>query len=303
MMTPESNAIIRSLCFHEAWNYAPTRVELCSMLDVGSTRSLVREDVVRTLDELLSSGIVREIDGRIGFPDSLDRIVQTLRERDLLQSRKRRRAILVTKWLVRLSGVRFVALANTTALGNARDEGDLDFFIITKKGMIWSSRFFGGAPFKLIGWMPTNENSRDAVCLSYFITDDGLDLSSHQLTPDDPYFRHWFLSLLPLYDDGVSEQFWSQNAELRQRHPFAEKWIVPPDLAVQKPGITKPTFLAEPLARWFQMRWFPQSIRNRMNRDTTVMVNDKALKFHVTDSRVEYRAKYIEACDKHGIDV
>lgn len=301
MMAPAAHAIFRSLCFHEAWKYAPTRAELISMLDTGTDTDVTREDVARSLNELVTSGVLCEQDGRIGFPESIDSIVRTLRERDPLQPRKRRRARTVVKWLVRLSGVRFVALANTTALGNARDEGDLDFFIITRSGTIWSSRLFGGTPFKCMGWMPTKESSRDAVCLSYFIADDGLNLTSHQLTPDDPYFRHWFLSLVPLYDDGVSQEFWIQNATLRQRHPFAEKWIVPPDVAVPRPLIRKPTHLAESFARWFQTRWFPRSIRERMNKDTTVMVNDHVLKFHVTDNRADYRATYIELCQKRNV--
>ncbi len=299
------DALIRASCFHEAWAYAPTRAELIGSADVGEGRSLLPVpsfDIVKAqLDGLLDDATLAEREGRIGFPDTLAGIVAEMRRRDPLQPRKRRRARRVARWLASLSGVRMVALANTTALGNARDGGDIDFFVIVKKGTIWSTRLLGGAPFRLLRWTPSPGHEQDAVCLSYFIADDGLDLTSHQLVPHDPYFRHWFLSLLPIFDDGVSEELWEVNASLRARHPFALKWIVPPDLRIPSPIFRLPTSIFEPLARAFQRRWFPPSIRERMDRDTTVIVSDQALKFHVTDNRDAYRRAYEGICQKRSI--
>lgn len=290
------NAVLRTLVWAETLGYAPTRAELMLTADVGNGES-------RDIDELIDTRAIVEKMGRIGFPDSVDRIVSTIRERDAFQPRKRRVARRAARWLARLAGVRFVALANTTALGHARDEGDLDFFVVTRAGTIWTTRLFGVFPFRLLGMTPKGKNDRDAICLSYFVADDALDLSSHRLPDGDPYFRHWFLSLLPLYDDGVSQELWNANAKLRGRHPFARKWIVPPDLNRETPRVRIPAFrLFEPLFRSLQMKWFPPAIRERMNRDTTVIVNDRALKFHVTDGREAYRQAYYELCRKRGID-
>jgi hypothetical protein len=138
---------------------------------------------------------------------------------------------------------------------------------------------------------------RDAACLSYFVSDDGLDLSSHALRGDDPYFRYWFLSLLPLYDDGVLQELWDRNEALRCRHPFAQPWMVSSDLAVSRPMIRMPSgSVGEPLLRWMQERWFPPAIHSRLNVDTTVMATDCVLKFHVTDNREQYRARYEKRC-------
>jgi hypothetical protein len=304
-------AIIRTLSFHEAWNYLPTRAELLLTLDSAGDVDLTRDSFDTALSELLAEGTVRERMDRVGMTERFEEsvgvrravpLLHGLRERDSLQPRKRRNAVGVARWLSRLSGVRFVALANTTALGNARDESDLDFFIIVKAGTIWTTRLLGGGPFKLLGRLPKGEDARDAVCLSYFIADDGLDLSSHALSGDDPYFRHWFLALLPLYDDGVSSELWEANTKLRERHPFARPWVAPPDLRVGRPTFRIPTLgPVERAARAFQFRWFPAEIRGRMNKDTTVIVNDSALKFHVNDGREEYRAQYEEICKRNGV--
>ena len=322
-----SSALLRTLVWYETIGYAPTRTELLMTMEVGAGDRLQGTGYrgQSFLAELLAAGILSEHMGRIGFSESLDGIVTMIRARDALQPRKRRRATRVAYWLSRLPCVRFVALANTTALGVARNEGDLDFFVVARAGTIWTTRLIGGLPFRLLGMTPSSDaaTDRDAICLSYFVTDDALDLSSHQLQDDDPYFRYWFLSLLPLADDGVSREFWEANATIRERHPFARKWIAPPDLCVDKREQmavsrwqigSKKTYLLstiydllsvsffEPTARFLQKHWFPPTIRNRMNRDTTVMANDQTLKFHVTDRRATYREQYEVSCGKRGIE-
>lgn len=293
-------ALLRTLTWFETLGYAPTRTEL--MLAVDVERGEV-SSIVDALGRMVEDGSIVERMGRIGFPERADRIIAAIRERDVYQPRKRRRARWVASWLSRMPGVRFVALANTTALGYARDDGDLDFFVVVRAGTIWVTRLFSVFPFRLFGLTPSKGKERDAVCLSYFISDDELDLSSHQLSGDDPYYRYWFLSLLPLFDDGTSKTLWKANAAVRARHPLARPWVVPPDLAVRRPFIRFPSFRwFEPIARLLQMKWFPSQIRDRMNTDTTVIVNDHALKFHVTDGREEYRKSYADACRKRGIE-
>jgi len=304
-------AIVRTLTWFETLGYAPTRAELSLAIDTARSLELGAWDLHDHIEQMRAKNEIVEVGGRVGFPGSVERIVSTIRERDSFQPRKRRRARWVASWLTRFSSVRFVALANTTALGSARDEGDLDFFVIVRAGTIWTTRLLAGLPFRLLGMTPRPGKERDAVCLSYFIADDALDLSSHMLPDDDPYFRYWFLSLLPLSDDGVSTGFWNANESVRTRHPFAQPWIVSPDLRVGRSSIARrddalrpaPYALLEPIARWLQLRWFPSVIRERMNRDSCVIVNDHALKFHVTDGREEYRRKYIEACARRGICV
>jgi hypothetical protein len=303
---PADAALLRTCAFHEAWDYLPTTGEVLASLDVGSTHTVTPDEVSAALNRLVEERELLVRADRIGRPATFTERFNGLRLRDPLQPRKRRRAVSVTRILVRLAGVRFVALANTTALGNARDKGDLDFFIIVRAGTIWTTRLFGAGLFKLLGLQPQGDVIPDAVCLSYFISDDALDLAAHALPDNDPYFRHWFLSLLPLYDDGISQKLWDANQALRVRHPFAPCWVAPPDLEIRTPFIRFPLAACrwlEPLAKHFQLRWFPSTIKQRMNQDTTVIVSDQVLKFHVDDGRVDYRDRHAELCQQLGVEV
>ncbi|MDD5725822.1 MAG: hypothetical protein PHC53_00205 [Patescibacteria group bacterium] len=331
------SAIIRTLAFQAAWGYAPTRLQLAMMLDVGcvETQDITPQQintavVMDELDRLIAENIVCEQQAHVALAHFAYQIEKG-RAKEFYFPRKLRRARQVASYLSRLPWVRAVCLCNTTALGQARDEGDLDFFVIAKAGSIWRTRFFATLPFKLLGARPTSVIARsgsdeaisgdchatsnfarndkpratDPVCLSFFVTDDSLDLSPHMLQGDDPYFRYWFLSLLPLTDDGVLKSLWDQNIKIRQRHPLAKPWMPLDGDDLLKP--TKPA--QQPVRSWLedtlkkaQQNKFPASIKLIANQDTRVVVNDQCLKFHVDDKREKYWSDYCDICKQYGIE-
>ncbi|MFA5130112.1 MAG: hypothetical protein WC477_04305 [Patescibacteria group bacterium] len=301
------DAIIRTVAFFDVIDYAPLWTECAQWIEWhGSSgfesQALPRiDELIRVRDELESMGIVKTGEGRIALAKRYDALIAIVHERLAYMPRKLRRARRIAKWLARFRAVRFVSLVNTTPLGHARNGGDLDLFVIVRSGHIWTIRLLAGLPYRLLGKLASDKAAPDAVCLSYFITDDSLDLQSHTLKPDDPYFRYWFLSMLPLFDDGISSELWHQNECIRVLHPRAEQWLLSPDLAItpRSPSASEgegPPFFSslENVARRLQYSWFPKRIRERMNRDSSVIVTDHALKFHVDDRREEYRQKYKE---------
>lgn len=297
------NALYRAVTFFDVLGYAPLWIECASWMEWRTEDGDVPSagECASARDALIAEGVIEAQGGRVARRGSMEGFMQRLHDADVTFPRKLRRACRVARHLARIADVRFVALVNTTALGAARNASDLDFFVIVRDGKIWSTRLLSATPYRIFGRLAHRDAAPDAVCLSYFISDAGLDLSSHMLTsasaasasPDDPYFRYWFLSMLPLFDDGVSRELWEQNGAIREHHRIARPWILSPDIAVRVPRVrfSLPHFF-EPLARKMQMRWFPPRIRDRMNTDTTVIVNDRVLKFHVDDGREKYRGEY-----------
>lgn len=283
-----TEAMLRTVAFFDALDYAPTLVEAAAWAEGSS-------------DRLADPSLLETGEGRLALRERLTPLLALTHERTPLFPRKLRRTQRIAKWLARNPNVRFIALANTTALAHARHESDLDFFVIVRHGSIWSTRLIAGTPYRLSGKLAGGPNEPpDAVCLSYFISDQNLDLRTHLLRDGaDPYFRYWFLALLPLYDDGISEELWNANQAITRTHPHAEPWIPSPDIQVQKPYIRlHGSRLVEAPARAFQKRWFPEHIRTRMNRDSSVIISDHALKFHVSDRRAQFRAQYQERLKK-----
>lgn len=295
------SSIIRTIVFFDVLEYAPTWTECSAWLEWDGGGGIERQslpsvdELIECRDELVARGVIEFAFDRVAPRGRLAHLATQLADRMPLMARKLAHARKAVRWMLRSGSVRFIALVNTTALGIAGHGSDLDFFVVVKHGSIWTTRLLSGFPYRISGKLSGVNAIPDAVCLSYFISDEHLDLSPHMLLPDDPYYRYWFCAMLPLYDDGVSVELWEQNRELIKLHPFASKWEIAPDLAVRRPLIryhAVPGF--EALARHVQIGWFPSKILDRMNRDTSVIVNDHVLKFHVDDGREAYRSRYLE---------
>lgn len=302
------DAILRTVAYFDVIGYAPTWSEVSAWLEWSGTRGFEQvappsaEELVSARDVLLAEHVIEYAFGRIALPGRLAALSTLSMERTTLFARKMRRARRVASYLARFESVRFVALVNTTSLEHARAPADLDLFVVVRSGCMWTTRLFTAGLYRLFGRSSGVGARPDAVCLSYFVTDARLDLSFHMLSGDDPYYRYWFLSLLPLYDRGVARDLWEANCSIRTRHPRAKQWIMNPDLSVIKPFFRFPaTAMFERFTKRIQMAWFPAQILERMNHDTSVIVTDDVLKFHVDDARERFRTAYEERL--HGIGI
>jgi hypothetical protein len=264
--------------------------------------SLSASEIEAALHALCERKIVSVVRGRYLLTDLRADLESKLTGEEWMP-RKLRKARKIARWLARLAGVRAVFLCNRTAFGLPHDEGDLDFFVIVRHGSIWQTRGLAGLPFVLLRDRPkAGTKERDVVCLSFFLSDQALDLAPCLLQPDDVYFRHWFLGLLPLVDDGVMQELWDANHKIHAQHLSAKVWIASPDLRVPKPRVRFPVNVwLERLARALQMKYFPRLLRERANQDTRVMISDQYLKFHIDDGREAVQERYQELCQRYGI--
>jgi len=294
-------SLLRTLAFHMTWGYPPTVPELLSEIDTKG-ESCELEHAYHELKTLEQEGVLRILRGRCVFAGN-EAFIGEQEHREGLFPRKIRKAQRVAKRLARLDGVRFVALCNTTALAHAHDEADLDFFIITRSGSLYQSRGWSTLLYKIIGKRPgAGESDRDSVCLSFFIDDAALDLSSLMLSGDDPYFRYWYLSLLPLYDDGISAELWQANKAICRQHPLARPWRVNKGITVSRPALRLPTpSVFDGFAASLHPYLMSPRLKEAMNRDTCVVVNDHTLKFHVDDARADIRARYESLCKAYEV--
>lgn len=303
-MTPCECGVLRSVCALSVLGAPPTLTELAAHYDQGANVVPVSFiEIQNAADSLAQTDVLAVVRGRY-VPSHLKSAMELFLTGEEWMPRKLRKAKRIARWLACIGGIRGVFLCNRTAFGLPRDEGDLDFFIIVRHGSIWQTRGLAGLPFVLLRDRPApSAAKRDAVCLSFFLSDQALDLSTCALPKDDVYLRHWFLGLLPLIDDGVSQELWDANGVLRARHPFAEHWLISPDLEVKQTPLRIPvTQTLERAARSLQWKYFPRTLREKANQDTRVMISDERLKFHADDDgREVMQAEYVRLCTSYGI--
>lgn len=301
-MSHVREGVLRTLCFFSALGYAPTIVEVCVGWDAGSHPSCETLPSISDCEEeirvLAKEGICLIERGRVVFAHERDLILEHER-REVFLSRKLRRARAVARFLSFFVGVRAVCICNTTALAHADEASDLDFFIVTRRGAVRQIR--GWAVMRYFFSRPGRVGVRDPVCFSFFVDEAALDLSSCMLD-DDPYVRYWFLSLVPMFDDGVMAEVWDQNPAIRARHPFAVPWRTLRSRSRFVVPVIPVFDWLERFSRWIDHRMMSPLLLKKMNRSTDVIVSDHVLKLHAEDGRIAYRAAYRERCKAYGVD-
>lgn len=214
------------------------------------------------------------------------------------------------KYFSLLPAVRCVAAANTLAWWSTTKDSDIDLYIVTKPGHIWSSRFWLVFPFLLLGRRPRHASSPtyqgsargglDPFCFSFFSTSSSLNLEELCL-PRDYYMAFWVRSLVPIFDrDGSltaiqTENRWASrtlpNAQPRRHHHRHVPFVLV-SLPIQ-------WRLTEPVFRCVQRDRLPTHLRDIANLDSRVVVTDDVLKFHDNDRRAQYRDTYESLLTRH----
>ncbi len=287
-------SIFKVLAYHAYNSFPITSSEIWKWCD-SSESSLNLIDETLTSSEWLRSNGMRVSDGFYGLGpiddwknNRINRVTDALR--------KSRRATNFIKFASILPWVKMVAICNSLAYSFTNHQSDIDLFIVTKRGRIWSTRLILTGVLSVLRLRP-GEGKRDPICLSFFVTEDALDLSSLKIGANDPYLTMWLSTLTPVIDcNDILAKLHATNRWIRPSLPRSQ----PIDRASAycvKHHLSLPdiSFL-ERFAERFQRSHFPQTIRSMMNLDSRVVVTDSMLKFHENDRRQMILDAFNERC-------
>lgn len=288
-------AIIKALAFFDMYDYALAFDELYHYVGVKCDMKELR--VALNAEKKYWS----EKNGYY-FLSGREMLVDGMREFTANAENKFRIAKMTASILKYLPGVRMMAVCNSLARGVAGEKSDIDFFIILKKGRIWTLRLMITLIVHLLGVRRHAQKITDRICLSFYVTDDHLDIYEFE-DQDLDYF--WLSTMKPLYDDGAYREFigsnkWlyavQPNFSLRRMKSFAWQGDSLPSAAFKKIfGL----LLFSPLGTLFEnIARKAQLVRIRSHKDSLywqegkqVVVSDSVLKFHEKDDREEYRQR------------
>lgn len=216
----------------------------------------------------------------------------------------------VKKYTVKLEKIPFlraVAVCNTLAFDSCTTDSDIDLFLIAGRGRIFTARFFSTLLFHLLGVRRHGKRVSGRFCLSFYVSDDGMDLADMRLK-DDAYLYFWMHSLNFVYraDDSIYTDFYANNA-----------WFVDllPSGMGEKAASKKRFFsgavksVMEFLLTGFVGDWFENFLRKRdlkrfekrkssLGPDSDVVVSDRMLKFHNIDRRSAYNRQFFERYER-----
>lgn len=185
--------------------------------------------------------------------------------------------------------VRMVAICNAVAMGTADENSDIDLFVIVKKGRIFTARSFMTLFFHILRIRRYGNRIRGRFCLTFFVTDDSLDLKPIAIM-NDIYLKYWLLTLQPIFNDGVFVRFCERNGMILENLRSVDKasWLSRflENLFNGKVGnFMENRLKAVHLARWSRRK-------NEMGKNHGIIISDQMLKFHNIDMRIFFRNEF-----------
>lgn len=316
-MTELEQALVRTLAFFDIFNYPLTMVEIWmwlntnhtqintnnSRIDTNNTR-INHEYRVSDIDAALSR-MTDKVESKNGFYflKGREAIIEERLRRYGFAEDKFQRAIKFIKIFRFIPFIKTIAICNTLAYSNSAQSGDIDLFVIAKKNRLWLTRFLVVGFLKLLKVRPTEENKEDTIDTTFFLSDEDLNIKELQLQNPDTYLIYWINQVVPIYDiNNTYQKFQSANGwikeclpntygyQLNDRRLVSQNWFT--KIISWKLKLLLDWQFWENMVKKYQLKVLPRSIKEMMNKDSRVVINDKMLKFHRGDRRAEYQEKY-----------
>ncbi|MDD5341654.1 MAG: hypothetical protein PHC97_04465 [Patescibacteria group bacterium] len=301
--------VLNTLVYFDIFDYPLTLLEIDSYLYTGGMdiQPVTLDDIRKTLEE--SEKLRKIIATRDGFYflNGRDKIIQTRLERYNLAEEKfkiARRALSLIKFL---PFVKLVAVCNNLAYKNARQESDIDFFVVSGKNRLYLTRLLVTAAVSLLGLRRHKSKISNRICLSFYASEENLDFSGIKITAEDVYLCFWLATLWPAYQRENSYQtFCEKNLWLKKSLPNFEPLVVGHRYRVEDRGFNKFIYRGkelilkkrlgdffEAMAKKLQMKIMVQKKKDlAILRDNKVIISETMLKFHENDRRLSYQQEF-----------
>ncbi|NIT03704.1 hypothetical protein GTO10_02105 [Candidatus Saccharibacteria bacterium] len=171
-MEEVGEAILRTLCYRDLFDYPLTEDEVIRFLVEHQGDAL---SVRRTLAQLVAERQISKMDGFYHLPGR-NEVVGERARREKISEKKYVRALRLSRHLRRIPWVKAVFLTGALAAGNAKEEDDIDFLVVTAKGRVWLVRLLSYLLFSVlrVKRKPGVEKAPDMVCLNMFLAENAL---------------------------------------------------------------------------------------------------------------------------------
>lgn len=204
--------------------------------------------------------------------------------------------------------VKAVFVCNTVGAGQASEQSDIDFLIITAYRRIWITRLLVTGILQLFGLRRTKKNIKNKICLSFYLSEKSLDLAGVRVVDDDIHFAFWIHQMLPIFDpNNMYESFLQANSWTKKYLPYISAAAL---RAYARPVIE--SVLGSRWKRAWETMWAGgygdlinqeakkiqlskmkfSARRSEPKVGTGVVISDDMLKFHEEDTRLRYRQEW-----------
>lgn len=189
--------------------------------------------------------------------------------------------------------VRMVAVINSLSFNNATNKSDIDLFVITRKKHLWCARFFLKLLTQIFGARAHHEKIAGRFCLSFFVSEEAMDLSSFA-RKYDPHLAYLVYLIAPVIGKQTYTEFLKANNKWTA--VYFKRPLVPRLAQLKEYKIANAVrFFLEKILSIFGpfLEHFFYAIQQKkdlarkkaLQKDDGVVMNKKIFKFHELDNR------------------
>lgn len=306
MQTPKienlSQAILATLCYFDIFDYPLTEFELWRFLFWPKGAATLPETIEHA-EKLLTEKKIFMQDGFYFLPGRSQTVESRLSRhpRNISNWKKSQKLF---SHLSQVPYFKAAALCNMFTLNNQKSSSDIDVFIITAKNRIWSTRAIITFLTWLRGEWRHGKKIANRFCLSFYITEDNLDLSFMRREPYDIYLVYWIATLSFIKDNAIQEKFFAANAWIKDFLPNFEprneiEYHKSHALVYEKSAQLEEKIwnsalgnLREKVIRSLQLRKMGNNKQLEATKTRDVKIHDTILKFHENDRRDLFREEF-----------
>lgn len=219
-----------------------------------------------------------------------EKIINFRQERETISQEKRLKAQRVSKILRTIPTLRAVFLTGNVAVGNSKEEDDIDLLLVTTPGTVWITRFMAITLTNLMGARRKvgDKIVKDLLCLNMFMDENHLAIPKEK---QGLFVAHEVLYASPVFDKGgVHQEFIKTNDWVKSFLPNAWSSATTLGGKTTKSPQSKPVGLSlaiynlilRPMERLAQLLQIKYMEKHRTSEVTT----EGFLSFHPQDKRL-----------------
>ncbi len=178
-------AIVSAIAFFDMFDYPLTDFEIWKFVNIKCNLSDIREALKELSSEASELSSIQNKNGFYFLRGRSD-IIETRLKRYAYADRKFKRAMRVVRVFKLIPWIKMIAVSNVIGAHNLKDGSDIDLFIITAKKKIWLTRFFCISIAQMLGLRPKEGDTRDKICLNFYVSEEAMDLESLMLCDQAP---------------------------------------------------------------------------------------------------------------------
>ncbi len=273
------NNLLRLFSFFDIFNYPLTFWEIKRYLFSLSSKNNI--SLLNKLEDLKNKKIIEEKNG-FYFLKNREELINIRLNRYNFSQKKIKKARKFVKIFSLFPYVKMIALVNSIGSFNLKEEGDIDFFIISKKNRVWLTRLYCTGIAKILNSRPKKNNKKDKICLSFYLGDNNLNLNILKNQNGDPYFDIWQKDMLVLFQkDNIEKRFSKVN-----NIPEGSLYDNLEDRSLIN--------YLDVLSQKIQLLIMPQKLKQAAKIKEGVVIERNILKFYLDDKRQIIKEKYEE---------